>query len=84
MSLKRESFCSEEAEDSQACGSLQSIYRLCSERKTTLSFQAMQRLKAASFPERNKDFVLPEEEEVSWEGRQNCYVMLELRLKFNT
>lgn len=36
------------------------------------------------FPERNKDFVLPEGEELSWEGRQNCYVMLKLWLQFNT
>lgn len=52
-------------------------------RKTTLSFQAMQRLLNSSFPERNKDFVLPEQEGVSWEGRQNCNVMLEIWLEFN-
>lgn len=84
MSLQRESSCSEEAEDSQACASLQSSYRLCYEEENMSVFSGHAKALGFFFPERNKDFVLPEGEELSWEGRQNCYVMLKLWLQFNT
>lgn len=56
VSLKRESFCSEEAQDAQACIGLWSIYRLCSEEENNFVFSGHAKALGFFFPREEQRF----------------------------